>query len=80
MSRKLLHAYRGLAIALGLFTTGLIVSLPVQDPLACDSVVQQASGERDPGPSRSHRRAMARESLALPFFSFAQSLRRGNGS
>lgn len=79
MPRKLLHAYRGLAIALGLLTVGLIASLPAQGPVGPDTVLQ-APGERDPGSSRSHRRAMARESLALPFFSFAQNLRRGNGS
>ncbi len=79
MPRKLFHAYRGLAIALGLLTVGLIVSLPAQEPIPSDAALQ-APGEREPGPSRSHRRALARESLALPFFSFAQSLRRGNGS
>jgi len=79
MPRKLLHAYRGLAIALGLLTVGLIVSLPVQEAAVADATLK-ATVEPDPAFNRSHRRAMARESLALPFFSFAQSLRRGNGS
>ena len=44
------------AIALGLLTVGLIVSLPAQGPADRDTALQAPDG-RDPGSSRSHRRA-----------------------
>lgn len=79
MPRKLLHALRSLGIAMGVMSVGLFVGLSA--PGAGTTVESvSAPDEGAPVTSRSHRRALARESLALPFFSFAQTLRHGNGS
>ncbi|MGN6151115.1 MAG: hypothetical protein ACTHOH_03780 [Lysobacteraceae bacterium] len=79
MPRKLLHAVRGLGIAMGVISVGLFVGLAAP---GAATIGASASAPDDgmPVTSRSHRRAMARESPALPFFSFAQTLRHGNGS
>jgi hypothetical protein len=79
MPRKLLHAVRGLGIAMGVMSIGLFVGLAAPRAATTDASVS-APDEGAPATSRSHRRALARESLALPFFSFAQTLRHGNGS
>jgi hypothetical protein len=79
MPRKLLHAFRGLGIAMGVMSVGLFVGLAAPGAGTTGESVS-APDEGAPVTSRSHRRALARESLALPFFSFAQTLRHGNGS
>ncbi len=89
MSRKLIHSVRALAVSLGLLTFGLIAAVPLTSTvgarhLAADDSAESRteSGEqrRTARPHSRQRRAMARESMALPFFSFAQGLRSGNGS
>jgi hypothetical protein len=79
MPRKLLHALRSLGIAMGVMSVGLFVGLAAP---GVGTTVESVSAPDEGAPvtSRSHRRALARESLALPFFSFAQTLRHGNGS
>jgi hypothetical protein len=91
MSRKLIHSVRALVVSFGLLAVGLIVA--VSPPPRTDvptGVVAAASvaetrtesgvQKRTTKPYSRQRRAQARESMALPFFSFAQGLRRGNGS
>jgi hypothetical protein len=90
MSRKLIHSVRALVVSLGLLAAGLIVANPPAAPagLSTATVTEDAtesrteSGERKrtAKPHSRQRRAMSRESMALPFFSFAQGLRSGNGS
>lgn len=80
MPRKLLHALRSLGIAMGVMSVGLFVGLAAPGAGTTGESVTASSDAGAPATSRSHRRAMARESLALPFFSFAQTLRHGNGS
>lgn len=80
MPRKLFHALRGLGIATGVMSVGLFVGLTAPGVGTTGESMSASSDADVPVTSRSHRRAMARESLALPFFSFAQTLRHGNGS
>lgn len=82
MPRKLLHALRGLGIATGVMCVGLFVGLTAPGAGTTGTSVSSAVSDDAgvPVTSRSHRRALARESLALPFFSFAQTMRHGNGS
>jgi hypothetical protein len=89
MHRKLMHSIRALAIALGLLTAGLIASVPVPAPTgdiagqAPTILPAGAKTEATQSPAKAYkrnRRAQARDALALPFFSFAQGLRSGNGS
>lgn len=78
-----------LGLALSLATTALIVAGPapgtgdsalVRDAVATPvAVAPQAKAGSAKAHSR-HRRAQAREAMALPFFSFAQGLRSGNRS
>jgi hypothetical protein len=87
MHRKLIHSVRALGIALSLLTAGLILADPAPAPggLAASSepaatpAELQAKASAATAHSR-HRRAQARDAMALPFFSFAQGLRRGNRS
>lgn len=89
MPRKLRHTLRAFAIAVSLFTVGLIASAPppapgttgltvATDPAAAPTV-ESRPAPRPASPYSSHRRSR-RESMALPFFSFAQGLRSGNRS
>jgi hypothetical protein len=89
MSRKLIHSVRALAVSLGLLTLGLIAAvplasttggLPVTAEDSAEARVESGEQRRTTRPHSRQRRAMARESMALPFFSFAQGLRSGNGS
>ena len=90
MPRKLRHTLRALAIAVSLLTIGLIASAPspapgasglaVVDGPAVAPMVESRSAPRPATPYSSHRRSRVRESMALPFFSFAQGLRSGNRS
>lgn len=89
MPRKLMHSVRALGIALSLLTVGLIASAPIPPPSGAfaEQGVSPLPSEAGVGTTQSpakaykrNRRAQAREAMALPFFSFAQGLRRGNGS
>ncbi|NOT89927.1 MAG: hypothetical protein HOP03_17375 [Lysobacter sp.] len=85
MHRKLIHSVRALGIALGLLTAGLILAVPAPAPgrLTAHPEAAPAATEIQADATtayRRHRRAQARNAMALPFFSFAQGLRRGNRS
>lgn len=88
MHRKLIHSVRALGIALCLLTTGLILAVPVPAPgrlsthpeAAPATAEAQADAASAAKAYRRHRRNQARDAMALPFFSFAQGLRRGNRS
>jgi hypothetical protein len=89
MPRKLIHSVRALAVSLGLLTLGLLAAMPPASTTGARHIAAEDSAEsrteageqrRTTRPHSRQRRAMARESMALPFFSFAQGLRSGNGS
>jgi fructose-1,6-bisphosphatase/sedoheptulose 1,7-bisphosphatase-like protein len=92
MHRKLIHSVRALGIALSLLTAGLVtagLSLAVPatapDGMAADAGVAPAAAAKaqaTTSAAKAHlrRRTQARDAMALPFFSFAQGLRRGNRS
>lgn len=92
MHRNLFHSVRALSISLSLLTAVLIVAAPAQTPgldiaagvLATPAPVEtKASLEAQTSEHTTHnnrRKAQARAAMALPFFSFAQGLRRGNRS
>jgi hypothetical protein len=85
MHRKLIHSVRALGIALSLLIVGLTLAVPASAPggFAADSesIPTTAEVQAKAGASKAHsrhRRAQARGAMTLPFFSFAQGLRRGN--
>jgi hypothetical protein len=85
MHRKLTHSVRALGIALSLLTAGLILAVPVPTPgrLSAnpEAIPATTAAQADAASAyRRHRRAQARGGMTLPFFSFAQGLRRGNRS
>lgn len=90
MSRKLIHSVRALVVSLGLLAAGLFVASLPTSPTglstagtpkgAIDDRTESDAREGAAKPHSRQRRAMSRESMALPFFSFAQGLRSGNGS
>ncbi len=88
MHRKLIHSVRALGITLCLMTAGLMLAVPAPAP-------DHLSAKLDPGPAaveirtavtnaakahHRHRRTQARDAMAVPFFSFAQGLRRSKRS
>jgi hypothetical protein len=95
MSRKLNHSLRALVVTFGVFAAGLFVGIPESLNTAPDTAVLQAevpdaaviaapapqvSAAKPIAPKQRQRRRQARDEIALPFFSFAHVLRRGNGS
>ena len=90
MHRKLIHSVRALGVALSLLTAGLILAIPAPAPgrlsadpeatTAAATEIIQADTASTSNAYRRHRRAQARDAMALPFFSFAQGLRRSNRS
>lgn len=89
MHRKLINTFHALGLVLSLAIAAFIVAVPVtgtNDPAAVgDAVAAPATVAPQAGPGSAkaysrHRRAQAREAMALPFFSFAQGLRSGNRS
>jgi hypothetical protein len=89
MHRKLIHTFRALGLVLSLATAALITA--VSAPGATEAVSTRGTvaapatvaPEAKTGSAKAHnhhRRAQAREAMALPFFSFAQGLRSGNRS
>ena len=92
MHRKLIHSVRALGIALSLLiasliTAGLGLAVPATAPdgTAADAGVAPAAAaeaQATTSAAKAHlrRRTQARDAMALPFFSFAQGLRRGNRS
>jgi hypothetical protein len=85
MHRKLIHSVRALGIALSLLTAGLILAVPAPAPgrLAANPEATPTAAEAQATANAAkaytrHRRNQARDAMALPFFSFAQGLRRGN--
>jgi hypothetical protein len=86
MHRKLIHSVHALGIALSLLTAALFLAEqgPVRNGVAATAPVAathtQTADKDKAAMTRRHRRAQARAEMALPFFSFAQGLRRGNRS
>ncbi len=91
MHRKLIHSVRALGITLSLLTVGLFLAgflagpATAPAPLATAKTSMPATVEvtADANAAKAHsrhRRSQARDAMALPFFSFAQGLRRGNRS
>lgn len=92
MHRKLIHSVRALGITLCLLTAGLMFAIPAPTPgllsanpeagptaLEARTGVANTTNNTTKAYSR-HRRAQARNAMAVPFFSFAQGLRRSNRS
>jgi hypothetical protein len=87
MHRKLIHSVRALGIALSLLTASLMMAVPA---LAPSGIAADAGGDAPTAApiqsttsaAKAHlrHRTQARQAMALPFFSFAQGLRRGNRS
>ena len=87
MHRKLIHSARALGVTLSLLTAGsfLVVPAPAVGTLAVDKTLTPTAVEittnADAAKAYSHhRRSQVQNAMALPFFSFAQGLRRGNRS
>ena len=89
MHRKLINTFRALGLVLGLATAAFIVAVPVtgtnnaaamNDAVAAPATVAPQAGPGSAKAHSRHRRAQAREAMALPFFSFAQGLRSGKRS
>lgn len=86
MHRKLIHSVRALGISLSLLTAGLIFAVPAPSrlsehpTLAPAAIEVQADTASAAKAFRRHRHTQTRDAMALPFFSFAQGLRRGNRS
>lgn len=87
MHRKLIHSVRALGVALSLLTAGLIMAVPVPAPsglattLGASPTATEVQAKTSAARAQArHRRTQARDAMALPFFSFAQGLRRGNRS
>lgn len=86
MHRKALHTTRALSLSLGVLALGLTLGLGGRSPQTdgaglASSVPAVATETTDDPATASHRlrRKQARDAMAVPFFSFAQVLRRGNG-
>lgn len=88
MHRKALHTTRALSLSFGVLALGLTLGLAGHSPqadadgAALASSVPAAATETTDDPatvSQRLRRKQARDAMAVPFFSFAQVLRRGNG-
>ncbi len=89
MHRKLINTFRALGLVLSLATVALIVATPITgtadpaavgDTVAAPATVAPQAGTGSAKAYSRHRRAQAREAMALPFFSFAQGLRSGKRS
>lgn len=90
MHRKLIHSVHALGIALSLLTAGLFLAeqAPTGSGLTATATATatatithaQAAAKDKAAVIKRHRRAQARAAMTLPFFSFAQGLRRSNRS
>ena len=88
MHRKLIHSVHALGIALSLLTAGLLLAeqAPTRNGLTATATTTattahaQAAAKDKAAVIKRHRRAQARAAMTLPFFSFAQGLRRSNRS
>ncbi len=91
MSRKLIHSIRALTVAFGLLMAAVGVGITtgadrtstiaaLHGELDGATSVPQASEANAVTAKHRQRRREARDEMAMPFFSFAPVLRRGNGS
>lgn len=85
MHRKLIHSVRALGITLCLLTAGLMFAVPAPAPghLSAKPNAGPAAAEARTAVTKTHsrhRRTQARDAMAVPFFSFAQGLRRSKRS
>jgi len=88
MHRKALRTTRALSLSLGVLALGLTLGLVTRNSqadlhgtgLAASGQATALEASDDPTTgSQRIRRKQARDAMAVPFFSFAQVLRRGNG-
>ena len=84
MIRQPFNTIHVLSVAFGLMTVGLIAIHPetIAAPQAQPAAIAPSSPEATAPakPHARHRHARVRDSVALPFFSFAQGLRRNDRS
>lgn len=88
MYRKVRRRLSALALSAALFAVLPLAALVIEGsradnvrattPIAVPATEVEAGQEAAPVQRR--RRANSRDALSLPFFSFARTLRRGNGS
>lgn len=87
MQRKFRRHLNALALSTALSAALPLTALVLERPAAAMENVataplpaaEPALGQ-EPAPVQRRRRASSRDALSLPFFSFARTLRRGNGS
>ena len=88
MQRKFRRRLNALALSTALSAalplTALVLERPASavEGAAAAAVLPAAEPGlgQEPAPVQRRRRASSRDALSLPFFSFARTLRRGNGS
>lgn len=87
MQRNIRRRLNALALSTALSVSLPLIALVLERPASAMEDVASAalpSAEADlgqePAPVQRRRRASSRDALSLPFFSFARTLRRGNGS
>ena len=91
MPRNLIRSIRALTVAFGLFAFAVGVGITtgaesasgiaaLHGERAGAASVPQASEAKSLSAKHRQRRREARDEMAMPFFSFAPVLRRGNGS
>lgn len=88
MQRKLRRHLNALVLSTALSAVLPLTALVLERPAAAgmDGMADaaqpatEATVGQEPAPVQRRRRANSRDALSLPFFSFARTLRRGNGS
>jgi len=87
MQRKFRRHLNALALSTALSAALPLTASVLHSPVsavggttaAAPAAAEPALGQ-EPAPVQRRRRASSRDALSLPFFSFARTLRRGNGS
>ncbi len=95
MPRKLIHSLHALAVSFGVFAASLVIGVPAglnatpnatalqtapAETVGIAAPVPQSSATKPVATKNRQRRRHARDEMAMPFFSFANTLRRGNRS
>ncbi len=87
MQRKLRRRLNAIALSTALTAALPLAALVLERPASAMEGMTEAgrpavsaSIGQEPVPAQRRRRASSRDALSLPFFSFARTLRRGNGS
>ena len=76
MQRQTYNAVRNPSIALGTLAAGLVLT----GFFGLSSQTSTSGSDAEGDSHRRHHSARARDAMALPFFSFAQGMRRSNRS